>query len=154
MSKMVFISSHCDTDDKLKVLKTNLEILKKLNVKIFLYSSVNLESDIVSIVDFYFYNSINPINEARGLLFWKEDFYNNKKIKFCRFWKDNLIGGYYQVKYLIQMSRIFNFDFNYFILYDLVITNDVIDFISNKNKEGFFSFLASENGVYTENDRF
>lgn len=152
MSKIVFISSHCDTFDKLEILKTNLDILKKLDVKIFLYSSVNLDNDVIKLVDFYFYNKINPINESRGLLFWKEDFINNKKIKFCRFWRDNLIAGYYQVKYLIQISRVFNFELNYFILYDLVITNEVKDFIRNQNREGFFSFKASENKIEKVND--
>lgn len=152
MKKVVLISSHCDTEDKLIILKTNLNILRSMNVKILLYSSFSLESEITDLVDYYFYNSVNPINESRGMLFWKEEFYNNKKIKFCRFWRDNNFAGFYQLKNLSKLAKILDFDLNYFILYDLVITNDIIDFINNKEDEGFFSFLAHENNEEKLND--
>jgi hypothetical protein len=152
MKKLVLISSHCDTDDKLKILKTNLNILRSMNVKILLYSSFRLNSEITDFVDYYFYNSINPINESRSMLFWKEEIYNNKKIKFFRFWRDHTLAGFYQLKYLSNLSKMLNFDLNYFILYDLVITNDVICFIKDKEDEGFFSFLAYENGEEKIND--
>jgi hypothetical protein len=38
------------------------------------------------------------------------------------------------------------------MLYDLLMSNDVIDFIKNQNKEGFFSFMSSENGIEIQND--
>ena len=152
MKKLVLISSHCDSEAKLKVLKTNLEILNQMNIPILLYSSVHLEKDILNLVDFYFYNADNPIIEDTSHLFWKEELYGNKKTKFHRFWRNNRFAGFSQVLKLIQLARILNYDMNYFMLYDLVIDSKILEFIKDKNQESFFSFKATENGKELIND--
>ena len=152
MRKLVLISSHCDTPDRLKILKTNLEILKNIDVKILLYSTVNLSEDITNSVDYYFFNRFNPVKEYKSLLFWSNVSCNGKNIKLCRFWQDTALASVTQMKYLVQLSDILDFDLFYFTLYDLVYTNDVIDFIKNKNEERFFTFRTSENGNLIENN--
>jgi len=152
MKKLILISSHCDSPEKLKVLKTNLEILKKFEVSILLYSTVNLDSEILNYVDYYFFNTNNPIDQGRSLLFWSEKNCDGKKIKFHRFWRDHTFSVFTQMKFLINFSEFLGYDLNYFIFYDLVITNQVSDFIKNQNKESFFAFQALENEELIVND--
>ena len=152
MKKLVLISSHCDSEEKRKVLKTNLEILRQIDTSILLYSSIHLERDILNLVDFYFFNPNNPLGEDSSHLFWEEELYGKKKIKFFRFWRNNRFAGFSQVLKLVQFARIFNYDMNYFMLYDLVIDNQILNFIKDKNQESFFAFRATENGKELIND--
>lgn len=152
MKKLVLISSHCDSEEKRKVLKTNLELLRQIDTSILLYSSIHLERDILNLVDFYFFNPNNPLKEDSSNLFWKEEFFGAKKIKFYRFWRNNRFAGFSQVLKLVQLSRIINCDINYFMLYDLVIDNQILNFIKDKNQESFFAFRATENGEELIND--
>jgi hypothetical protein len=152
MKKLILISSHCDSPAKLKVLKTNLEILRKFEVSILLYSTVNLDFEITNYVDYYFFNTNNPIDQGRSLLFWSEKNCDGKKIKFHRFWRDHTFSGFTQIKFLINFSQFLGYDLNYFILYDLIITNQVSDFIEKQSKESFFTFQAFENGQLLVND--
>jgi hypothetical protein len=111
-----------------------------------------LERDILNLVDFYFFNPNNPLGEDSSHLFWKEELYGEKKIKFFRFCRNNRFAGFSQVLKLVQFAKIFNFDMNYFMLYDLVIDNQILNFIKDKNQESFFAFRATENERELIND--
>lgn len=152
MQKLILISSHCDTSEKVKILKTNIEIYRDINIPVLLYSTVKLSRDITDIVDYYFYNSNNPINMESGLFFYAEKIYSNKKIKFERYWSNHSYASFYQIKYLIYLAKLLNYDLNFFVFYDLVVTSEIIDFISNKNEENFFSFSAKEKDELIVND--
>ncbi|NBP55435.1 hypothetical protein EBU71_02640 [bacterium] len=106
----------------------------------------------MNLVDYYFFNSENPIDNGGGLYFWCQKNCNNSEIMFHRFWKDHTLAGFTQIKFLVELSSILGYDLNYYILYDLVITNQVASFIKSQNNESFFSFMTSENGKILVND--
>jgi hypothetical protein len=150
--KLILVSSHCDTPEKLKILKTNLEIYKEIGTPVLLYSSNKLDVSITDIVDYYFYNSNNPIDKEPGLFFFKEEICSDKKIRFERYWSNHNYSVFHQIKYLVYLAKLLDYDLNFFVLYDLVITSQIIHFISKKNDESFFSFFAKENGIVLTND--
>jgi hypothetical protein len=152
MKKLVLISSYCDSEEKRKVLKTNLELLRKIDTSILLYSPIHMGEDIINLVDFYFLNPNNPLGEDSSNIFWKEEFFQKKKIKFYRFWRNNRFAVFSQFEKLMEIAMILNYDINYFMLYDLVIDNQILNFIKSKNQESFFSFRATENGKELIND--
>jgi len=61
MKKIALISSFCDTQDKLNVLKKNIETLKKNDLDVLLMSPIHLPENIQSMCDYYFQTKDNPV---------------------------------------------------------------------------------------------
>ena len=74
MDNLVIIISHCDTPDKINVLKKQIKRLKDLNIDILLYSHIALEVSIQQAVTYYIYDTDNPMIywPERGLRLWVE----------------------------------------------------------------------------------
>lgn len=72
MKKIALISSYCDNEDKLNILKKNILILKKIGVDVMLLSPIPIDSDIISLCDFFIYTKENPILRwpVRAHTFW------------------------------------------------------------------------------------
>ena len=67
MSNLIIILGHCDTPEKLKILRKNIDILKlETEFDILLSSSHPIPIDIQSKVDYFIYSNNNPI------LYWPE----------------------------------------------------------------------------------
>ena len=52
---------HCDTEEKIEVLKKNIEELKNQNKNIILVSNFPIPFEIQKEVDFYFYDRRNEV---------------------------------------------------------------------------------------------
>lgn len=72
MKKIALISSYCDSDDKLNILKKNIITLKSLNVDVMLLSPIMVNSNIINLCDFFIYTKENPILRwpVRAHTFW------------------------------------------------------------------------------------
>jgi hypothetical protein len=74
MKNAIVILSHCNTQEKLDVLKSNLDTLRKhQDFDIILTSHILLPQDILDKVDYFVYDKSNPILQwpDRGMFFWK-----------------------------------------------------------------------------------
>lgn len=145
MKKIIFITSYCNTQDKLDVLNLNLELLGSTGIDVFLYSPIELPIEVTKKTKYYFQNCESQ-KEDNYVNFWVADKYCGHKIKLNRLWKDTLNSGFNQTKFLINLSKSFDYDMNYFLLYDLVLTNEILDLISHTNDENFFPFVAYDHG--------
>jgi hypothetical protein len=47
MKKIVLISSYCDTEEKILILKKNLKIYKELGLDTLLISPIKLQNDVI-----------------------------------------------------------------------------------------------------------
>ena len=84
-ANLAIITSHCDTLDKIDLLKGLIKQLKNLNIDILLYSHLHLETSIQQEVTYYIYDKDNPILywPEKGCLVWFKvmDGKNSVKLK-------------------------------------------------------------------------
>lgn len=141
MKKLVLIGSYCNTPQKLKVLKTNLEILRKIDVHILLYSPIPLGEDLIDLVDYFFLDKRFSPEGDEMQIFWTSGSYDGISMKMSYVWLDSVAGVISQTKSLIHLSRNLDYDLLYFLLYDVVLTSDLVHFMAEK-EEGFFPFMV------------
>lgn len=134
MKKIVLISSYCDNNEKLNILKKNILTLKNIGLDIMLLSPISVGDDIVRLCDFFIYTKENPILRwpVRAHTFWLN--FRNKhgdNLFLHRDIDDYSWAALYQTKKLSEISLTYDYDIFYHMIYDLDITNDVIDDINN-----------------------
>jgi hypothetical protein len=148
MRKAVLISSHCEDEEKREVLKSNVKKLKSIDIDIILYSTVNLDSEIIEMVDHYFYTKNNPILKfpIKGISCWRIFELNGEHIKVFHILNDYGWAGAFQYKNLLSLSKLFNYDVSYVMIYDVKLDDEIIDFFLN-NEETVFFPSKHENNV-------
>ncbi len=151
MKKSVVILSHCNTQEKLKILQDNIFKLKNnFSLDIILTSHISLPQDIVDSVDYFVYDKSNPILgwPQRGMFFWKvyETSLHKAYLNYIHpdygwtvFNQINLGGS-------IALSK--QYDLNYFINYDLNIDSNVEEILNNNKLEAnFFKSINFEKAI-------
>ena len=63
-TKIVLISSYCDTKEKIDVLINTIKSVKSYNLDVMVNSPLPLPSDVINMCDFYVQTKENP------LLYW------------------------------------------------------------------------------------
>jgi hypothetical protein len=129
MKKIALISSYCDTEDKLNILKKNISILKNIGVDIMVLSPITIDNSIVSLCDFFIHTKENPILRwpIRAHTFWlnfKNKFGDN--LFLHRDIDDYSWANLYQIKKLSEIALTYDYDIFYHMIYDLNIDNDII----------------------------
>ena len=61
MKKIVLIQSHCNTNEKIEILKKNITELRKLDVDILLFSHIMIPSEVIESVDYFVYDKSTMI---------------------------------------------------------------------------------------------
>jgi hypothetical protein len=131
MKKIVLISSYCDTEEKILILKKNLKIYKELGLDTLLISPIKLQNDVIDLCDFYFYTKENPI------LCWPERAYSHwlkvhtdigQKLTIHRGHCDYGWAALYQTKKLFEIGLILDYDILIHTIYDIHID----DFVKEK----------------------
>lgn len=133
------ITSHCDNKTKIQNLKDCISNLRKYNIPILLYSTINLDENIQNLVDHYFYTKDNPVFE-----------YNKKCLYFNYFRKDVDISyqfpdyGFAAINQITNSLKIafgLNYDTCHILNYDVIFDNDFFQEYSEhvkRSKNGFF----------------
>tara|TARA_R100001377_G_C3194333_1_gene111953 strand:- start:1660 stop:2607 length:948 start_codon:yes stop_codon:yes gene_type:complete len=67
------ITSHCDNNEKLELLKQNITTLKQNGFRVLVSSHIPLDEEILKSIDYFIYDESNPILHypERALKFWK-----------------------------------------------------------------------------------
>lgn len=131
MKKIVLISSYCDTEEKLNILKKNLKIYKELGLDTLLISPIKLDNHVINLCDFYFYTKENPILcwPDRAYTHWlKVETDNGQKLTIHRGHCDYGWAALYQTKKLFEIGLILEYDILIHTIYDLYID----DFVKEK----------------------
>lgn len=130
--KIVLISTFCDTEKKMSILKENLRILKGLNLDTMVISPnfLPVDEEVVRISDFVFYTKENPLLEypIRQYTHWYEQqLSDGRVITLHRGFADYGWAALYQTKKLSQLALTFDYDLFYHIIYDLEIDDKLVN---------------------------
>ena len=151
MNKIISILSHCNTDEKLSKLRENIEILKKnTNIPILLNSHITLPQDILDKVDFFIYDSSNPIQyyPYRALERWTTHMMGHNKIKLSSFLPDYGWTPFNKIKNTILFLENKKYDSVFFMNYDLSITEKIIQQIIEQSGNMFFDVKTETGELY------
>lgn len=129
MKKIALISSHCDTQEKIDILNSNIKTLKSLNIDTFVISSIKIDID----CDFLFITKENPILKwtERCTVFWKTLNYYGKMLRFTSFIDDYGWASLYQIKKIMEFASTYDYDIFYFLIYDLNMDEKIIEDINS-----------------------
>ena len=136
--KVILISSFCDTEKKISVLKENLKIIKNLGIDtmVIVPNFLPVDEEIVKLSDFVFYTKENPLltYPIRQYTHWYEQpLSNGKIITLHRGFADYGWAALYQTKKLSQLALTFDYDLFYHLIYDVEIDDILIsELLSDK----------------------
>lgn len=141
-NKIILISSYCDNDEKLKVLDSNLKILKNLGFDIMLNSPIDLPFSVTSQCDFYIRTNENPVFDwpDKCVYTWADYKNNSKRIRVLRTLPDYGWANIYQVKKLSEYALTYDYDYFYHIIYDLVIDEVAVKELLSDSQCKFYHF--------------
>lgn len=127
MKKLVGISSFCNDDKKIKVLKSNLSKLQSLGVDTLLYTPLTLPQEIYDLCTHVILTSENPILKwpERSMIFWKTLGFKNNDIKLNIFSEDYGWASLNQMKRLAQYASNLDYKGFHLMIYDLDITPEI-----------------------------
>lgn len=134
MKKIALISTYCDNEEKVQILKETVFKIKEMGIDVMGISPIQLPIEVTSLCDFFFYTKENP------LLGWPERMYThwyqmplnpNKITTIHRGFHDYGWAGLYQVKKLSQIALTFDYDIFYHMIYDLDIDETIISEIQS-----------------------
>lgn len=125
MKKLALISSYCDTDEKLDILRKNCLLFKSLGVDTFVSSPIKIEVD----CDFLFITKENPIISwpDKAISIFRVLPYQNKNLKLQPLISDSGWASLYQFKKMMEFAATFDYDMFYLTIYDLLIDNKIIE---------------------------
>lgn len=138
---IVLIQSHCNTEEKKEILISNIEKLKEFDLDILLYSHIPLSEEIINHVDYFIYDSSNPIMwEERRHYYWRGcDEYKLESTVPDYGWTvfNQMIGS-------SEFIRNKNYDNVIIFCYDLIIDDVVYRFLKNPEPQIFEHRKISE----------
>lgn len=145
MKKLALINSFCNTEEKITVLKENLNYLKSLNIDTLLYSPISLPKDVLDLADYTFITKENPIIKwpIRGIIHWA----TITPAKFIIITPDYGWASIYQFKKLSEIAATFDYDYYFWFLYDTQIDSVVTETLKIPNKKLFFNSAKTSQGV-------
>jgi hypothetical protein len=142
MKKIVLISSYCDTDEKISILKNNIDTIKSLGLDVMLNSPLSLPLDLINKCDYFFLTKDNPILEwpQKAVYVWNSSVINGKNITKNRCFSDYGWANIYQIKKLSEFALTYDYDQFFHIIYDLIIDDVVIEGFKSDKKCNFYHF--------------
>lgn len=140
MKKIALISSFCDNEEKVNLLKQNISKIKSLGVDVMVVSPINLGNEIFEITDYLIYTKENPV------LNWPEKSYyqwwggtvNGIDIQMTTTYPDYGYAGLLQVKRMADMALSMEYDIYFPMIYDININEHVESILRDSKKNSFF----------------
>lgn len=128
MDNIVLISAFCNSEEKLNVLRENLQILKSNQIDTAIISPLSLPQDIIELSDYIFITKENPVLDwpERAIIVWKHLNSPEGNYQLNGTVPDYGFSGLNHVKRLGEMF--INYDYKHFtfIIYDTIITDKVL----------------------------
>lgn len=145
--KVALISSYCDDEEKIGILRENIQKLKDNGLDIILMSPLMLPESIVSACDYFFYTKDNdvllwPIDVQMYWAYWELNGENYLLLKQSS--RDYGWPGLTHVKKLTEIALTFDYDYFYHLIYDLIIDENVINGLKNPADCCVYSTIRGE----------
>jgi FkbM family methyltransferase len=136
--KVILISTFCDTEKKISVLKENLKILKNLGIDtmVIVPNFLPVDEEIIKLSDFVFYTKENPLltYPVRQYTHWYEQPIGDGRVTTLhRGFADYGWAALYQTKKLSQLALTFDYDLFYHLIYDVEIDDILISELLSDN---------------------
>lgn len=136
MKKIVLISSYCDTEEKIQVLRKNLILLDGMHIDTCVISPFLLPEEIMNLSTYFIKTKDNPVLDwpKKSMFSWSEIYLNNETYRMSRTYADYGWAGLFQVKQLSQFAL--NLEYEQFIhmIYDLKIDSNVIKGLTSEKR--------------------
>ena len=141
-TKIVLISSYCDTKEKINVLINTIKTIKSYNLDVMVNSPLPLPSDVINMCDFYVQTKENPLLywPQKSVMSWVRHTDKNKEIVFKRSVIDYGWAALYQTKKLSEYALTYDYDRYYHIIYDTEIGDTVVSTFLSDKKCNFYPF--------------
>ena len=125
---IVLVSTYCDTEEKINVLKENIKKIKKNNMDVAIISPIELPSEVVGLSDFTFFTNENPVLDwpTHAMYEWSEKLVENKIIRIWSTYPDYGWSGLNHVKRLGEIFSKYEYDYYNYIIYDTIIDDEVL----------------------------
>lgn len=139
--KIALISSYCNDQEKIDVLYHNILKLKEHDLDVFLISPLTLPEKIIKACDYFFYTKDNqvlswPLNVQMYYRYWDlpdKNYLILKKPSLDYGW-----AGLNQIKKSTEIALTFNYDYYYYLIYDLDIDKIIEDILNNPKNSCVF----------------
>ena len=150
MKKLFCITSHCPTEERKNKLIENINILKDSGFDVLLISHVPLSAELVSRVDHYIFNNINEVlfYPDRYINYWKKIGVGKKEVTMSSCNPDYGWAYCNQVKTIGNYCSTLQYEQYVFLNYDIVLTQSILDYIS-QNNFNFFTEAKETESIHT-----
>ena len=141
-TKIVLISSYCDTKEKIDVLINTIKSVKSYNLDVMVNSPLPLPSDVINMCDFYVQTKENPLLywPEKSVMSWVRNTDKDKEIVIKRALIDYGWAALYQTKKLSEYALTYDYDRYYHIIYDTEIDDTVVSTFLSDKKCNFYPF--------------
>ncbi len=121
---LIIILSHCDTEEKIKILDDNIKQLKSNGFDILLTSHVPLPKSIQSQIEYFIYDKSNPILHwpQRGMVYWKTITLGQENYDLVNILPDYGWTAFNQFLTSSHLGLSLDYDQYSFINYDTILT--------------------------------
>lgn len=147
MKKIALISSFCDNENKIEVLKKNIKKIKKLNIDVLVISPIVLPKEVEDLCDYYFLTKDNPVLDwpERATSFWRSFTTDNTTITITTTVPDYGFAGINQIKQSGEIGIFLGYGHFYVMIYDLLFDDNVIHTFENENE--FLTFPSKRDST-------
>jgi len=151
MKRLFLISSYCDTEEKIEVLKKNLIKIKDLGWDSMLLSPISIDSDVIELCDYYYQTKENPVStiDEKTYIHWRKVNKDGYEFRMERFFPEYGWAALYQNKKLSQLGLTFDYDIFYHVIYDTKFNEELIEEIKSNTKNKYYSNVST-NGDFNE----
>ena len=135
MNKLICITSHCSDEDRIATLKANIKLLKNRGYDVLLFSHLTLPTSIISLVDYFIYNTDNQVLHYPELYQINKNTIrvDNQDVRLTRYTSQIHWAYLNQLKHIGQYCEHLNYQHYVFINYDVKVTDDMLKYIKTQN---------------------
>jgi hypothetical protein len=140
MNKIALISSFCDNQEKLNLLKENIKTIKSLGVDVMVISPLKLDDETIDLCDYLIYTKENPVLNwpEKSYFQWWDGTVNGEHITMTTTYPDYGYAGLVQVKRMADLALSMSYDYFFPMIYDINIDDHVKSVFLGEKKNSFF----------------
>ena len=140
MKKIALISTFCDNDEKLEILKKNIIQIKQLGIDVMIFSPLKVPEEIVDLCDYVIISKENPVLNwpEKSYFQWWDGTINGASIRMSTTYPDYGYAGLVQVKRMADLALSMDYDLFFPMIYDISIDENVLSVFKDNKKNSFF----------------
>lgn len=140
MKKIALISSYCDNQQKVDLLKNNISKIKDLSVDVMVMTPLPLPQDLIELCDYVIFSKENPVLNwpEKAYYQWWAGTINGSNIEMTTTYPDYGYAGLIQVKRMADLALSMDYDMYFPMIYDININEHVQSVLIDSKKNSFY----------------